>query len=200
MKGYPQMNIYVNGEDVEQFQGAREWDKLVPFIDKYAVHKPSEPSTEQNKPNTEEERVDQIPENALNKDGMVKALTSQTFDSFLDEGPAFIKFYAPWCGHCKKLAPAWTQLGAVFRNRLNIAELDCEKYKDICKKEGVQGYPTLIFYTGGSGKGKHRTEYNGGRKAEQMKAFVEKAISPYVLIAFGLNRRSSVSCLCQARD
>lgn len=174
------MNMYVDGRDVEQFQGAREWDKLVAFIEKHAIHKAEPPSTSkyQIQPTAEKEPVNKVPENAPNKDGMVKSLTPEIFDSFLDEGPAFIKFYAPWCGHCKKLAPVWTQLGAVFRNKLNVAEVNCEAYKDICKKEGIQGYPTLLYYTGGSGAGKHKTEYTGGRKAEQMRAFVEKAIAP----------------------
>ena len=172
------MNMYVNGKDAGQFEGAREWDKLVAFIEKHAVHEVVKPTTQQAQPTAEKEPVNKILEKAPNKDGMVKALTSQSFDTFLDEGPAFIKFYAPWCGHCKKLAPAWTQLGAVYRNKLNVAEINCEAYKDICKREGVQGYPTLFYYTGGSGTGKHKTEYTGGRKPEQMRAFVEKAIAP----------------------
>ena len=177
VKGYPQMNMFVDGKNVEDFTGARDWDRLVSFIDKHAIHKPKT-TVEQAKPTEVKTPENVVPENAPNKDGMVKSLTSKTFNSFLDEGPVFVKFFAPWCGHCKKLAPAWTQLGAVFRNRINIAEVNCESYKDICKQEGVHGYPTLIYYTGGSGNGKHKTEYNGGRKAEQMRAFVEKAIAP----------------------
>lgn len=65
-----------------------------------------------------------------------------------------------------------------MRNKLNIAEVDCEAHSALCKKEGITGYP-MLFYYGGKGAGK--TEYTGGRKIEQLQAFADKVSGPYVI-------------------
>ena len=75
--------------------------------------------------------------------------------------PTFVKFFAPWCGHCKKLAPIWTRLGLHARNKLTIASVDCDAQPALCKRQRIQGYPTLVFFNG-----QERTEYSGGRKLE----------------------------------
>ena len=64
-----------------------------------------------------------------------------------------------------------------MQHKLNIAEVNCEAHSALCKKEGVTGYP-MLFYYGGKNAGK--TEYTGGRKIEQLKAFAEKVSGPCV--------------------
>lgn len=66
-----------------------------------------------------------------------------------------------------------------MKGKLNVAEVNCEVYKDICKAQGVQGYPTLNYYTGGSGANLHKMEYSGGRRLDQMQNFAEMAVAPY---------------------
>lgn len=55
----------------------------------------------------------------------------------------FVKFFAPWCGHCKNMAPAWKEFGTGNADKsLKVAEVDCTVSADACAKFGVRGYPT----------------------------------------------------------
>ena len=83
-------------------------------------------------------------------------LTVEDFDrlvvdkqtSKVKEGkPWFIKFYAPWCGHCKKLAPTWEEFHQKHGSEINVAKVDCtnEDSNELCAQFGIRGYPTLMF-------------------------------------------------------
>ena len=39
--------------------------------------------------------------------------------------PWFIMFHAPWCGHCKNLAPMWNEFFVKYKKEVNIAKIDC---------------------------------------------------------------------------
>ena len=60
----------------------------------------------------------------------------------------FVKFYAPWCGHCQKLAPTWDKLERENNASVNVGKVDCtqEDNKATCSSYGVKGYPTLIYF------------------------------------------------------
>jgi protein disulfide-isomerase-like protein len=78
---------------------------------------------------------------------------SQAFNNFLPLPLQlhFIKFYAPWCGHCKRLAPIWSMLAQDFKGskQVGVASVDCTQHGDLCNTQGVRGYPTLkVFHKG----------------------------------------------------
>lgn len=72
----------------------------------------------------------------------------------------FIKFYAPWCGHCKKLAPAWSELADELKHnkQVSIGQVDCTQAQDLCKKLEVTGYPTLKSFHAGESHAQFRGE------------------------------------------
>lgn len=74
-------------------------------------------------------------------------LSPETFSKVTQGKTVFIKFYAPWCGHCQELAPAWERLGREFTSEQGlIAEVDCTQYSKWCESlPQVVGFPTLLY-------------------------------------------------------
>lgn len=101
-------------------------------------------------------------------------LTQNTFqkDVIDNDLDVFVKFYAPWCGHCKKLAPVYEGLAAKFASnpKIRIAELDATVHS--IDQVIVKGYPTLILFP--KGNKQNPLYYEGERKFEDMENFLKK--------------------------
>jgi thioredoxin domain-containing protein 5 len=84
---------------------------------------------------------------AVVEDGLY-TLTSTSFDSVLDQGDTFVKFYAPWSAQCQRLARIWDDLAKSFETdeQVKIAEVHCIQYPDICRRQEVKGYPSLLYF------------------------------------------------------
>ncbi|KAF7817962.1 putative protein disulfide-isomerase A6 [Senna tora] len=113
----------------------------------------------------------------------VVVLTEANFDQEVgqDRG-ALVEFYAPWCGHCKRLAPEYEKLGTSFKKAKSIliGKVDCDDQKSLCSKYGVSGYPTIQWFPKGSLEPK---KYEGARTAEALAEFVNKEGGTNVKIA-----------------
>jgi protein disulfide-isomerase A6 len=99
-------------------------------------------------------------------------LTPDNFDSYVDGSKdAFVEFFAPWCGHCKKLAPDYEIIGESFgkENGVVIAKVDADEHRELGTRFGVTGFPTLKFFPKGSTTPE---DYNGGRSPEDIITFI----------------------------
>lgn len=109
-----------------------------------------------------------------NASSAVVDLIPKNFDQIvLKSGkPALVEFFAPWCGHCKTLAPVYEELAANFahaENKVTVAKVDADEHRELGKRFGVQGFPTLKWFDGKSDKPE---EYNGGRDLESLSAWI----------------------------
>lgn len=99
-------------------------------------------------------------EKASSQDNIVK-LTKFNFDDNVRRGTWFIKFYAPWCAHCQRLAPIWGKLAdhaAAQDWPVKIAEVDCTSNKEVCEKVQVKAFPTLALISGDILKSRYQGE------------------------------------------
>jgi protein disulfide-isomerase A6 len=60
-----------------------------------------------------------------------------------------VEFYAPWCGHCQRLAPEWKKAATNLKGLVNIAAVDCdvEQNKGLCAMYEIQGFPTIKVFS-----------------------------------------------------
>ncbi|XP_051925897.1 protein disulfide-isomerase A3-like [Hippocampus zosterae] len=85
-----------------------------------------------------------------------------------------VKFYAPWCGHCKKLAPEFEEAAGKLKGSVQLAKVDCTAEPDTCSRFGVSGYPTLKIFR----NGRDSASYDGPRSAEGIFEFMMKQTGP----------------------
>lgn len=163
VRGYPTLVYFKNGQKSEIYRGARNLAELKDFVNSAKDVAAPEAKTEEPEAKVEVSTIN---------------IDVDNFKDNIKEGLTFVKFFAPWCGHCKRLAPTWDQLSAHFaaNDKVKIGKVDCtseeNKNKELCNEQGVSGFPTLNLYM----NGEKVSEYNGKRDIEDLKAFINKQL------------------------
>lgn len=95
----------------------------------------------------------------------------------------FLKFYAPWCGHCKAMADDWAQLEKDFEGHgvAMVASVDCtaEANDQICADFNIEGFPTIAW-----GDASAAEDYHGGRDYESLKEFADEFVTKPICSIF----------------
>jgi len=107
----------------------------------------------------------------------VVILTTANFDEAIAKfDHVLVEFYAPWCGHCKKLAPEYSEAAAILKKSnpaVPLAKIDGTIEKDLATRFNIQGFPTLKWFTKGQ-----ESEYKGGRTKAEIVEWISKKTGP----------------------
>jgi protein disulfide-isomerase A6 len=111
----------------------------------------------------------------VHAESSVLDLIPKNFDQVVlkSKTPGLVEFFAPWCGHCKNLAPIYEELGKAFAHsdKVHVSKVDADEHKALGKRFNVQGFPTLLWFNGKSDKPE---TYEGARQFDDLAAFITK--------------------------
>jgi len=114
---------------------------------------------------------------AAEVDEGVLVLTDANFDEELVKyDHLLVEFYAPWCGHCKSLAPEYAKAAQRLAQNeppYHLAKVDATEQKQLAERFGIRGFPTLFFFKKGQ-----KIEYTGGRTENEIVNWILKKVGP----------------------
>lgn len=160
VKGFPTILWIVDGKKLEKYQGGRNFEAFKKFI------------TDMKQAN--EKRIQneegRIPDATEDYPDMVVELVKDNFENAIANGYSFVKFFVPWCGHSKRLAPTWNNLAIKFASaaHVKVAKVNCIQSEEVCEKYKIVGYPSLVLFH----NGKLIKEYSGPRKLDDLHSFL----------------------------
>jgi len=165
VKGFPTIKIFGHKKTPEDYQGARNAQGLVDGAMKAAKAKVdaqmSGRSTGGGGGGGGSKQGDPAD---------VVELTDANFNSLvLDSDDMWlVEFYAPWCGHCKNLAPHWAQAASEMKGKVKLGALDATVHSSKSSEYGVQGFPTIKYFGPGKKDKNSVEDYDGGRTASDI--------------------------------
>jgi len=152
VQGYPTIKIFRKGEPYE-YKGSRSKMDVVNKVLEYADPDWTPPPK------------------------AVMVLTTENFDEVVNNADiVLVEFYAPWCGHCKKLEPEYEAAAQDLKKNdppVILAKVDATEEGTLASKYGVTGYPTLKVFRRG-----RPYEYGGGRDQRTIVSYMLEQVKP----------------------
>jgi len=98
----------------------------------------------------------------------VVELTDANFEDTVmkSEDVWLVEFFAPWCGHCKNLAPHWEKAAKELEGKIKLGAVDATIHSSLGSKYGIKGYPTIKVFK--AGPKSDPVDYDGGRTSDSI--------------------------------
>ncbi|XP_063837294.1 protein disulfide-isomerase A5 isoform X1 [Ostrinia nubilalis] len=162
--GFPTLLYYEKGQLRFPYNGENKRQAIVDFI--------RDPTTQL------QQKKKEVADESWSENSDVIHLSGENFDSILGKAEnALVVFYAPWCGHCKKIKPEFEKAATrVKTEKINgiLAAVDATKHADLASRFGVRGYPTLKYFS----KGEYKFDAGHARQEEQIISFIKDPQEP----------------------
>lgn len=159
VKGFPSIKYFNFGKNPQDYEGGREEKDFIKFMTN-----PNDPDA--GKFDARQDWLDVAGNEHVN------FLDDTTFDAFItNHDKVLVMFYAPWCGHCKTMKPAYGDAATEMKKFLPgayLAAVDSTKSTKVSKELSIQGFPTLKYFENGSFK----FDYESGRSKDEIVNFM----------------------------
>ncbi|CAH3157056.1 unnamed protein product [Porites lobata] len=171
IRAYPTLKLYYDQGEIKRYNGKRRMNDLKALVDKFAG-------------TSEQTQLRQTMANLY-------TLTSENFDKHVEIGLHFIKFYAPWCSHCRKLAPTWKALAEYHKDNMDItiAKIDCTTEGKKCTEHKIHAFPSLKLFK----DGREVDSYEGSRSLDDLKNYLTLKISEHSLLSSATTENSETA-------
>ncbi|BBN09197.1 protein disulfide-isomerase A6 [Marchantia polymorpha subsp. ruderalis] len=190
IKGFPTIKVFGVGKSPVDYQGPREVKGIVDYaLQQVKTLAQARLGKSNGGSKKSEEKATSV------------ELTSKNFDDLVLQSTDLwlVEFYAPWCGHCKKLAPEWKTAAKNLKGKVKMGQVDCDAEKGLMGKYGVKGFPTILVF--GVDKS-NPSPYEGGRVASEIESFALRQLdvaTPEVVELTGqdvLDKKCSSAAIC----
>ncbi|XP_047334973.1 protein disulfide-isomerase like 2-2-like [Impatiens glandulifera] len=165
IKGFPTIKVFVPGKPPVDYQGDREAKPIAEFALKQVKTLVKErldgKASGESKKKSEKKKSEPSASVELN---------SRNFDELVLKSKELwiVEFFAPWCGHCKSLAPEWKKAAKNLKGKVKLGHVDCDAEKSLMSRFNVQGFPSILLF--GADKGSPSL-YEGARTALAIEGF-----------------------------
>lgn len=180
IRGFPSIKIFGENKNAPQdYQGPRQSKAIVDAAFKEArsvVKKRLNGSSKKSKPSSTTNEKKRRKPSKKSTNPVIQLDETNFHDQVYGSGDVWlVEFFAPWCGHCKALAPEWEQAASELKGSVKVAAVDATANERLAGEFGIRGYPTIKVFGPTAQSASDAEDYQGQRTAD-------------AIVSFGLNK------------